>query len=119
MGKKTKTVLIVDDDANITRTFVRILEKNGFAAEVALTGKEAQEKAKNKFYAAVLIDKCLPDIDGIELLDTLEEHGCRMVKIVITGFPISKPKKADAYFVKPVRPQELIRVLEEKLSEQA
>ena len=117
MGKAIKTVLIVDDDQNITRTFARILQKHGYETDIAQTGKIAIEKAKAKCYTAALIDICLPDINGIEILNKIDNHDCNMIKIVITGFPTTPPKtgkKADAYLLKPVRPQDLVALLNEK-----
>lgn len=120
MGKNTKTVLIIDDDVNITRTFARILQKKGYKTDIAQTGKEAIEKANTKLYAVALIDICLPDLNGMELLDKLDDHGGKMVKIIITGFPTMAPKKgvtADAYLLKPVKPEELLAIIEQKTKE--
>ena len=120
MDKDTKTVLIIDDDESITRTFARILQKNGYATDTAQTGKEAMQKANAKFYAVALIDICLPDLNGIKLLDKLAGHGNKMIKIIITGFPTMAPIKgvnADAYLLKPVKPQELISIMNEKTKE--
>jgi DNA-binding NtrC family response regulator len=120
MVKDAKTVLIIDDDKSITRTFARILQKNGYATDTAQTGKEAMQKANAKFYAVALIDICLPDLNGIKLLDKLADHGNKMVKIIITGFPTMAPIKgvdADAYLLKPVKPQELLSIINEKTKE--
>ena len=117
MGNNAKNVLIIDDDESITRTFARILNKQGYVADTAQSGKEAMEKANLKFYPVVLIDLCLPDLNGMDLLDKLNDHGGRMVKIIVTGFPAMASKKgshADAYLLKPVKPQELISVIKQK-----
>jgi len=45
MSTSKKTILVVDDDKSILRTFTRILQKSGYEIEVAETGKEAMEKA--------------------------------------------------------------------------
>ena len=112
------SVLIIDDDENITRPFSRILQRNGFETDVAYTGAEAIEKCKAKPYSVALIDIILPDLNGMDLIDRLPNHGSRMVKIVITGFPSMREQKqgvaADAYLPKPVRPQELIELIREK-----
>jgi ActR/RegA family two-component response regulator len=97
MGNNKKAILIIDDDVSISRAFSRILERNGYATDTAETGKEAIKKAQTKVYAAALIDVCLPDVNGNCLMNKLPQHNGRMVKIVISGFPIMAPKtEADA-----------------------
>ena len=116
-----KTILVVDDDKSILRTFTRILQKNGYDIDTAETGKEAMEKAENRQYDLALVDIRLPDMDGTDLLAKLKKTLQNTVKIMITGFPSLETgvkaldEGADAYLVKPVKPQELLVLLEEKL----
>ena len=111
-----KAVLVIDDDHSITRTFARILQKNGYQADTVHTGKEALQKAAAKHYVLVLIDVCLSDVNGLDLLEKLGQDS-RMVKIVITGSQsdIDEAEAADAYLLKPVKPQELLALIEQKL----
>ena len=121
MSNHSKTILVVDDDKSILRTFTRILQKSGYKIETAETGKEAIEKADNDQYDLALVDIRLPDMDGTELLSKLKKQLQNTVKIMITGFPSLETgvkaldEGADAYLVKPVKPQELLVLLEEKL----
>jgi len=116
-----KTILVVDDDRSILRTFTRILQKSGYEIETAETGKEAIEKADNRHYDLALVDIRLPDMDGTDLLAKLKKQLQSTVKIMITGFPSLETgvkaldEGADAYLVKPVKPQDLLVLLEEKL----
>jgi len=116
-----KTILVVDDDKSILRTFTRILQKSGYAVDVAETGGEAMDKAENQHYDLALVDIRLPDMDGTDLLAKLKKQLQDTVKIMITGFPSLETgvkaldEGADAYLVKPVKPQELLLLLEEKL----
>ena len=121
MATARKTILVVDDDKSILRTFTRILQKNGYEIETAETGKEAIEKADNRHYDLALVDIRLPDMDGTDLITKLKKQLQRTVKIMITGFPSLETgvkaldEGADAYLVKPVKPQDLLVLLEEKL----
>jgi DNA-binding response OmpR family regulator len=116
-----KTILVVDDDKSILRTFTRILQKSGYAVDAAETGREAMDKAENQHYDLALVDIRLPDMDGTDLLAKLGKQLQNTVKIMITGFPSLETgvkaldEGADAYLVKPVKPQELLLLLEEKL----
>ena len=117
----TRTILLVDDDKSILRTFTRILQKNGYDIDVAETGKEAMEKADSRHYDLALVDIRLPDMDGTDLLAKIKKQLQNTIKIMITGFPsIESGVKAldggaDAYLVKPVKPEELLMLIEEKL----
>jgi two-component system response regulator AtoC len=117
----TKTILVVDDDKSILRTFTRILQKNGYEIDAVETGKEAIEKADMHHYDLALVDIKLPDMDGTDLLAKMKEPLQNTVKIMVTGFPSVESgvkaldEGADAYLVKPVKPEELLMLIEEKL----
>jgi Response regulator containing CheY-like receiver, AAA-type ATPase, and DNA-binding domains len=121
VAENKKTILVVDDDKSILRTFTRILQKSGYEIDTAETGKEAIEKTENRHYDLALVDIRLPDMDGTDLLAKLKKPLQSTVKIMITGFPSLETgvkaldEGADAYLVKPVKPQELLVLLEEKL----
>lgn len=121
LAESKKTILVVDDDKSILRTFTRILQKSGYEIDVAETGKEAISKAESKHYDLALVDIRLPDMDGTDLLAKLKKQLQHTVKIMITGFPSLETgvkaldEGADAYLVKPVKPQELLLLLDEKL----
>jgi DNA-binding response OmpR family regulator len=121
VSERKKTILVVDDDKSILRTFTRILQKSGYEIETAETGKEAIEKAENRQFDLALVDIRLPDMDGTDLLAKLKKQLQHTIKIMITGFPSLETgvkaldEGADAYLVKPVKPQELLILIEEKL----
>ncbi len=114
-------ILVIDDDKSILRTFTRILQKNGYEIDVAETGKEAIEKSKKAHYDLALIDIRLPDMDGTDLLVKIQQTMKDSIKIMITGFPSLETgvkaldEGADAYLVKPVKPEELLALIDEKL----
>jgi DNA-binding response OmpR family regulator len=116
-----RTILVVDDDKSILRTFTRILQKNGYEIDSAETGKEAMEKAASRHYDLALVDIRLPDMDGTDLLAKIKKQLQNTIKIMITGFPSIESgvkaldEGADAYLVKPVKPEELLMLIEEKL----
>ncbi len=121
MKEKGISVLVVDDDRSILRTFTRILQRAGFTAETAENAKEALQKIQSKKYDVALIDVVLGDSSGLDLLPKIEETSPETVKIVITGADTYENKQeackngADAYLTKPVNPEILMNVFEETL----
>jgi two-component system response regulator RegA len=115
------SVLVVDDDRAILRTFTRILQRAGFKTETAESGKEAEKRIQSKTYDVALIDVILGDSNGIDLLPKIKETSPNTVKIIITGADSYENKQeackngADAYLTKPVNPETLMTIFEEKL----
>ncbi len=121
MVRTKKSILVIDDDKSILRTLTRILQKAGYDIDTAETGKEAMEKFEKRQFDMALVDVRLPDMDGTDLLVNMKETLQNTIKIMITGFPSLETgvkaldSGADAYLVKPVRPEELLMLIEEKL----
>lgn len=120
-----KSILVVDDDILILKTFRAILElKGGYRVHTAESGREAMEKFENNFYNMALLDIKLPDIEGTELLAKMHRAKPQMMKVMVTGYAsldnaaLSLNSGADAYLMKPVMPDKLISVVADKLSEQ-
>jgi len=118
---KGKSILIVDDDRSILRTFTRILQRAGFNTETAENGKEALVKIQTKNYDIALIDVILGDSNGLDLLPRIQETSPKTIKIVMTGADTSEKKDeacrngADAFLTKPVDPVVLLGIFEERL----
>jgi DNA-binding response OmpR family regulator len=116
-----KSVLVVDDDKSILRTFSRILQRAGFLTETAENGKEALRKIQVRTYDIALIDVILGDSNGLDLLPKIEETSPNTVKIIMTGADSGEKRTeackngADAYLTKPVSPEILLRIFREKL----
>jgi DNA-binding NtrC family response regulator len=118
-----KNILIVDDDKSILNIFTRILQKQGYNTDTAETGQEAMEKLNQK-YDLALIDVKLPDTNGTDLVAKMHTVTPDTILIAVTGFPsLDDANKvidrgAAAYLVKPVKSEELVRIIAEKLNKQ-
>jgi DNA-binding NtrC family response regulator len=123
MGEHAR-ILVVDDDESIRKVVATILKEKGFAVDTAKTGKEAIEKSNKKFYNLALIDMRLPDMEGTQLLSAMRETTPKMVKIIVTGYPSLQNaieavnKNADAYVLKPVNMDKVLKMIKEHLEKQ-
>jgi len=121
---ETARILIVDDDENIRKVLVAILEDEGYFVESAGTAKEAIDMTRKKFFNAALIDIRLPDMEGIELLTKLKDTTPKMRKIVITGYPTLQNavdavnRGANAYILKPFDVEKVLKTIAEQLRKQ-
>lgn len=124
MKQKKASILIVDDDESICRTMSLILESEGYKTQVAYTGKEALERSKTTSFNVALLDIKLPDIEGTKLLKKLNQTAPQIIRIMVTGYPNldnaveALNGGADAYLVKPVNPDYLIKIIRDKLQQQ-
>lgn len=125
MTKNKPRVLIVEDDSSISETLEIILQTNGYEAVIAQNGQEALQKVEHGFFNIALLDIMLPDMQGTELLAHLHKAMPKMIKIMVTGYPSvqnavdSLNQGAAAYVIKPVKPEKLLALIEEKLAGQS
>ena len=119
-----KSILIVDDDMGILKSFKDILEPEGYSVDTAETALEAVEKCNAHPYNLAIIDIKLRDIEGTDLLARVHEILPRARKIMITGYPSlenavdSVNFQADAYIIKPVSPENFLKVVAENMDKQ-
>lgn len=124
MTENKLRILIVEDDENIRKTMQNILQQQGYETDTAKTGREAEQKTRNRVYNLALLDIKLPDMEGTQLLAKLQESSPKMMKIMVTGYPSLENamealnQGANAYVTKPVKPAKLLELIKEKLEEQ-
>jgi two-component system response regulator AtoC len=101
-----------------------VLEDEGYIVETVDTAKKSMEKTETSFFNLALIDICLPDMEGVDLLPKLRETSPRLRKIIITGYPtpqnsvVACNRGADAYIMKPFDVKNMLQTIMEKLKKQ-
>jgi flagellar assembly protein FliH len=103
------SILVVDDDEIIRNLFIELFRSEGVAIRVAATGQEALALVKQTSPALVMVDVTLPDVDGIQLLEQVQQCDQRVIGVVMTGSPsvelAVRAMKAGAteFFMKPIQ----------------
>lgn len=80
-------VLVVDDDHDYAQLLQKLLQREGFSAEIASDGDEALKKIKNKRYQLVILDKNLPKRSGLDVLQEMRNSPSlsRVPVVIISG----------------------------------
>ena len=78
-------ILIVDDEKAIRNTLKEILEFEGHEISLAVDGVEGLSMATSDNYDIIFSDIKMPNMDGMELLDKLNESGVDSSVIMISG----------------------------------
>jgi len=117
-------ILVTDDEVNTLKTLSANLEDMGYRVDTAINGKEALALIRKRGFNIVIADIKLPDISGLEILETAKELNPETAVIMITGHASIETainainEGAYAYILKPVTMSELETTLNNALREQ-
>src|SRR5436305_246026 len=107
------SVLLIDDDSELTKLLQEYLEEEQFHLDAAHDGVAGLEKALNHQYAVVVLDVMLPGMSGLDVLKQLRQKSSVPVLMLtargeeddrILGLELG----ADDYLSKPFNPRELV-----------
>lgn len=85
MGQREKKLLVVDDDDAFRTVLSLELKRRGFDITSAATGEAALAAFAEAEPAVVLLDLRLPDMDGLEVLDSMRKQSTNAEVIMLTG----------------------------------
>lgn len=105
-GRRQDAHVLVVEDADENRHLVEILlSSEGYSVDAAATGQRALEQAAERRPDVVVLDLALPDMNGSDLIERLQERGVDSPVLVVTGdiSPRSRltAQHVDAYLMKP------------------
>jgi DNA-binding response OmpR family regulator len=107
-------ILVVEDDDLIARGIVAGLRAYGFTADTVPTAVQAEAALAHADCDAMVLDRGLPDGDGLVLLARLRERGVELPVLVLTARDAVEDRieglqsGADDYLVKPFDVGELV-----------
>lgn len=117
-GTQIMKILIVDDDAIVVQSCVRILETEGMELQVASTvemgEKLLSEESLSQPYELLLTDVKMPGQDGFEMIRRARKIQPDIPILMMTGYLTTKTMEkgrrdgADNYIAKPFTPDELV-----------
>ena len=114
----SKKILVVEDDATTADYIVSGLEQNGFVVDQAGDGRDGLFHATDGKYAAIVLDRMLPGIDGLAVLSALRAAGIQTPVIILSALSSTDERVkglkigADDYLAKPFAFSELLARIE-------
>jgi DNA-binding NtrC family response regulator len=119
-------VLVVDDDQGLRFSLRETLaQAGGFEIDEAFDGLNAVEKVRAQGYDLVLLDVDMPRLNGLEALKLIKEHNPSTVVLIMTAYASiddavrAVKEGAYNYLSKPVKGDELVKLIEKALSAQS
>ena len=106
--KKSKTILIVEDDTDVLTMLVKHLEYDGYQVISANNGMEGLKLLDSEIYDLVITDIVMPYVSGVGVISALKEKRPHIPVIAITDFgeepkEAALEKKVDMVIAKPVK----------------
>ncbi len=116
-------VLIVDDEKIVRESLVAWFKKSGYDVEGADGGRAALDMLDRKDYDFIFLDIKMPDVNGLEVLDSIKTDCPHAMVVMITAYgsietAVDAMKRGAAdYLTKPFEPADLACLLERLLNQ--
>ena len=107
-------ILIAEDERDLNRLIVKVLEKEGYGVDACFDGKEALYYLENTEYDAAVLDIMMPGMDGLEVLRAVRKKGLDLPIMFLTARDSIADRVtgldtgADDYLIKPFDFDELL-----------
>jgi two-component system, OmpR family, response regulator len=118
-------ILIVDDETNVRLNYRITLETEGFEIFEAVSAANALEELIERSFDLAILDMRMPGMDGLQLLAKMREVGITVPAMIVTAYS-DVPHAVQAmklgaidFLQKPLRPEELRRIVAEILKRHA
>jgi two-component system, OmpR family, response regulator len=111
-------VLVIEDDAEVARYLLKGLKESGYIADHAATGTDGLVMAMGESYDAIVVDRMLPGLDGLVLIETLRKSANRTPVLILSALGEVDQRVqglragGDDYLTKPFAFTELLARLE-------
>lgn len=107
-------ILLIEDNMDLSNNIFLALSQAGYQTDQCYTGSEGLFYATNQIYDIIILDRMLPEMDGITLLQALRRKGVLAPVILATALDGLHDRidgldaGADDYIVKPFDVEELM-----------
>ena len=81
----TYKLLVIDDEQEVLDEIKTYFEKRDFIVETALSGESGLDKLRLQSFDVALIDLCMPEISGLDVIKKINEELIPVSIAIITG----------------------------------
>ncbi len=78
-------ILLVEDDAVLADGLNHTLSASGYSVSCTATGAYAEHLLVAQVFDLIVLDLCLPDMDGLALLRKMRQHKLRLPILILTA----------------------------------
>ena len=116
-----KTILWADDEIDLLKPHILLLQERGYLVEGVKSGADAIEKCQEKNYDVVFLDENMPGISGLDALPKIKEINPNTPIVMITKseeeyiMEEAIGSKIADYLIKPVNTNQIIHSLKKIL----
>ena len=116
-----KTILIVDDNPNMSSLLAEMLEVFDYGAVRAVDGPEALQRIDVEEVAMVITDMRMPKMSGLELLQAIKTKKPNLPVVLISGYSVDEVdsdivrNQADGFLNKPFMMSDIEKLLADLL----
>lgn len=107
-------LLLAEDEKDLSKALVAILEHNNYSVDAVYDGEEALEYLEGENYDGIILDIMMPKMDGITVLKTIRQRGNSVPVLMLTAKSeiddcvLGLDSGADDYLSKPFDTKELL-----------
>ncbi len=116
--RERRTILLVEDDPDLAVFLIESLDAGGYTVEWAADGLTGLANARRGAFDAIILDRMLPVMDGLSVLEALRSEGNNAPVIFLSAIGTADERVrglragSDDYLVKPFELAELMARLE-------
>lgn len=109
-----KKILWVDDEIDLLRAHLRLLQEKGYQVDTAANGEDAVELVKAGNYDLVFLDEMMPGMGGLDTLAGIKDSNPSLPVVMVTKSEAESlmeeaiGSKISDYLIKPVNPSQVL-----------
>lgn len=127
MESQDKTILVVEDEAQVRYNIQEILELSDYRVLTAENGRVGLQLARNMIVDLIICDVMMPEMDGYQVVAALRENDVTAIipfifltaKVDRSDLRMGMELGADDYLTKPFAAEELLKAVENRFQRQA